>query len=125
MRGALGKQHRTGLVIYRRDQMLFLLIPTAWIAVAAFFVALCVMAARGDDALALIEEPLCSRTSLGELVVWERAPLLAARIGSHAGVRTHAHDALGVGVGGPAASTRAGVRARGSRGRGGRCAAGS
>jgi hypothetical protein len=102
--------------------MLFLLIPTAWIAIAAFFVALCTMAARGDDALALIEEPARSRTILGDLVMWERAPLAAARIGDHAGMRIGEHSAAG--VGGPVASTRVAVRARGARGRGGRCAAG-
>jgi len=95
MYGLRGKQHPTGLLVPRRDQMLFLLIPTAWIAVAAFFVALGVMAARGDDALALIEEPACPRTSLGDLIVWERAPLVAARIGSQAAVRSHARDAAG------------------------------
>jgi hypothetical protein len=104
--------------------MLFLLIPTLWIAVVAFFVALCVMAARSDDAPALIEERASIRTALGELVVWERAPLVAARIGSaHPAGRGEAHDLLG--IGGAAVSTRVAARARAARGRGGRCGAGS
>jgi hypothetical protein len=92
--------------------MLLILIPTAWIALAAFFVALAAMARRGDDALALIEEPARMRTSLGDLVVFERAPLVAARIGS----RTAS-------FGGPFASTRASARAGAVADRGGRCTA--
>jgi hypothetical protein len=80
--------------------MLLLLIPTTWIALAAFFVILCQMAGRADAELADAREQPPVRTSLGELVTWERTPLIAARMGTHA-----------AGVGGAIASTRASARA--------------
>lgn len=80
--------------------MLLLLIPTVWIAVAAFVVLLCRMSARADAELVGAGEQPAVRTSFGELVMWERAPLVAARMGT----RTTS-------FGGPIASTRASARA--------------
>jgi hypothetical protein len=70
--------------------MALLLIPAAWIAAAAFIVVLCITASRSDEALAMAEEPAYARTSFGELVVWERAPLVAARIGPQGARRARA-----------------------------------
>jgi hypothetical protein len=92
--------------------MLLLLIPTTWIAVAAFFVILCQMAGRADAELAEACAQPPVRTSLGELVTWERTPLLAARMSTHAAR-----------FGGPTASTRASARAGAVRDPDGRCAA--
>ena len=95
--------------------MLFVLMPIAWIGLAAFFVALGAMARRGDDALALIEQPVRARTSFGDLVMWEGPPLAAARLCDCSFEHSRS------GVGGPADSTRVALRARGVR-RAGRCA---
>ena len=109
MDGARSNTYGSGLFVFSRDQMLSLLIPIAWLTVAAFFVILCRMAARGDEALALEQAaaPPRRRTALAGLVLWEDAPMLATRLRC------------------PAPSRRVAVRVRGVRGRGGRCAAGS
>lgn len=96
--------------------LLPLLIGSCWLAAAAFVVMLAKMASRGDQALALAEEPARVRTTLGDLVVWERAPLVAARISGHAAVRVGVLAGAGRGSD-PAAHTRAVGRARDTCGR--------
>lgn len=51
--------------------MLFLLIALAWLAVAAFFVMLCHVAARGDAAPAEVPERARTRVVGGGLTVRE------------------------------------------------------
>ena len=60
--------------------MLFVLIPLVWLAVAAFFVILCRMAARGDASAAVPAhaEAFRQRTVPRTRARWEDAPFLAA-----------------------------------------------
>jgi hypothetical protein len=61
--------------------MLFLLIPAVWLIAAAFVVILCRAVARSDAAPARAAGHSHSYVVAGDLVAWEDAPLLAARLG--------------------------------------------
>ncbi|HEV3047126.1 MAG TPA: hypothetical protein VGY13_07165 [Solirubrobacteraceae bacterium] len=66
--------------------MIFLLIPIVWLALAAFVVVLCRMAARGDDALVAAslrpEPPVHRRVPLASRRAFRR-PDAFGRSGSH------------------------------------------
>ena len=83
-----------------------ILIPTVWFALAAFFVIVCVMAARSDAAIA---------AQALEPRVEARIPALA-RMHWHELPRSARSREVGV---------ARSVRGRGVRGRAGRCVAGS
>jgi hypothetical protein len=51
--------------------MLLILIPVVWLAIAATFVALCRMSARGDRAPATTQEQGTPSTSFAGLVLFE------------------------------------------------------
>ena len=57
---------------------LLLLIPILWLAIAAFVVVLCRMAARSDAALVECAETSRGRVFLPGVLIWRDAPELAA-----------------------------------------------
>jgi hypothetical protein len=59
--------------------MLLILIPVGWLALVAFFVILCQMAARGDAALAPVSTRPRPRRSRSGLTILEGAHAIPAR----------------------------------------------
>jgi hypothetical protein len=59
--------------------MLLILIPVAWLALVAFFVILCQMAARGDRALPAVSTHPRTRISRSALTILQDAHASAAR----------------------------------------------
>jgi hypothetical protein len=75
------------------EQMLFILIPIAWLAVLTLFIAVCRIAARGDTLTAPVAEQSPRAVSDG-LVVWEdpfEVALQDKRRRKHRGRRLAAH----------------------------------
>jgi hypothetical protein len=77
VREAAGK--KTAAASPSPEMTLLLLIATAWLVIAAFFVALCRLAGRSDAALLEVSEATREHTFLPALLVWRDAPELAAR----------------------------------------------
>jgi len=67
--------------------MLLILIPSIWIAVAAFFVLLCRAAARGDAMPAASSERAPQRIAIAGLVLFEDPQLQPRRASRPRGLR--------------------------------------
>ena len=67
--------------------MLLILIPSIWIAVAAFFVVLCRVAARGDAVPTTSRERAPQRVAIAGLVLFEDPQPLPRRASRARGLR--------------------------------------
>jgi hypothetical protein len=94
------RRNRTRRIKAQTDSMLIIVIPIGWLAIVAFFVILCQMAARGDAvpaATATVYHP-SGRAPRRGLRVWDDGVELRPAGAVHLATRSRARVSSGGGV---------------------------